>query len=108
MVVIIIGVAHRPNLGDLPDSLFPFKMKTESWTPTGSVLRANSRNQGNGFGKGKRKRMNITNQIYMGAEAAMSNALNEVSRPYGVKRLFIVFCAPLLLVLLFYGRHYVF
>jgi hypothetical protein len=52
--------------------------------------------------------MNITNQIYMGAEAAMSNALNEVSRPYGVKRLFIVFCAPLLLVLLFYGRHYVF
>jgi energy-converting hydrogenase Eha subunit F len=52
--------------------------------------------------------MNMTNQIYMVAEAAMSNALNEVSRPYGVKRFFIVFCAPLLLVLLFYGRHYVF
>jgi hypothetical protein len=62
----------------------------------------------NGFGKGKRKRMNITNQIYMGAEAAMSNALTEVSRPNGVKRLFIVFCVPLLLVVLFYGRHYVF
>jgi hypothetical protein len=52
--------------------------------------------------------MNITNQIYMGAEAAMSNALAEVSRPNGVKRLFIVFCAPLLLVVLFYGRHDVF
>ena len=42
--------------------------------------------------------MNITNQIYMGAEAAMSNALAGVSRPNGVKRLFIVLCAPLLLV----------
>jgi len=52
--------------------------------------------------------MNVTNQIYMGAEAAMSNALAEVSRPNGVKRLFIVFCAPLLLVVLFHGRHYVF
>jgi hypothetical protein len=52
--------------------------------------------------------MNITNQIYMGAEAAMSNALTEVSRPNGAKRLFIVFCVPLLLVVLFYGRHYVF
>jgi hypothetical protein len=56
----------------------------------------------------KRKRMNITNQIYMGAEAAMSNALAGVSRPNGVKKLFIVLCAPLLLVVLFYGRHYVF
>ena len=28
--------------------------------------------------------MNITNQIYMGAEAAMSNALAGVSRPNGV------------------------
>ena len=52
--------------------------------------------------------MNITNQIYMGAEAAMSDALAGVSRPNGVKRLFIVLCAPLLLVVLFYGRHYVF
>ena len=103
--MIIIGVAHRPNLGDLPDSLFPFKMKIESWTPTGSVLRANSRNQGKWVCKKERKPMNITNQIYMGAEAAMSNALAEVSRPNGVKRLFIVFCAPLLLVVLFYGRH---
>jgi hypothetical protein len=59
----------------------------------------------NGFGKGKRKRMNITDQIYMGAEAAMSNALAGVSRPSGVKRLFIVLCAPLLRVVLFYGRH---
>ena len=42
--------------------------------------------------------MNITNQIYVGAEAAMSNALAGVSRPNGVKRLFIVLCAPLLLV----------
>ena len=108
MVVIIIGVAHRPNLSDLPDFLFPFKMKTESWTPTGSVLRQIPETRESGFGKGKRKRMNMTSQIYMVAEAAMSNALNEVSRPYGVKRLFIVFCAPLLLVLLFYGRHYVF
>ena len=47
----------------------------------------------NGFGKGKRKRMNITDQIYMGAEAAMSNALAGVSRQNGVKRLFIVLCA---------------
>jgi len=52
--------------------------------------------------------MNITNQIYMGAEAAMSNALAGVSRPNGVKRLFIVLCAPLLLAVWFYVRHYVF
>jgi hypothetical protein len=52
--------------------------------------------------------MNIINQIYMGAEAVMSNALAGVGRPNGVKRLFIVLCAPLLLVILFYGRHYVF
>ena len=52
--------------------------------------------------------MNITNQIYVGVEAAMSNALAGVSRPNGVKRLFIVLCAPLLLVVLFYGRNYVF
>jgi len=52
--------------------------------------------------------MNITNQIYMGAEAAMSNTLAGVSRPNGVKRLFIVLFATLLLVALFYGRHYVF
>ena len=58
-----------------------------------------------GFGKGKRKRMNITDQIYMGAEAAMSNALAGVSRQNGVKRLFIVLCAPLLLAVLFYVRH---
>ena len=62
----------------------------------------------NGFGKGKRKRMNITDQIYMGAEAAMSKALAGVSRQNGVKRLFIVLCAPLLLAVLFYVRHYVF
>jgi hypothetical protein len=31
--------------------------------------------------------MNITNEIYMGAEAAMSNARTGVSRPNGVKRL---------------------
>ena len=47
--------------------------------------------------------MNITKQIYMGAEAAMSNALAGVSRPNGVKRLFIVLCVPLLLVVLFYA-----
>jgi hypothetical protein len=41
----------------------------------------------------------------MGAEAAMSNALAGVSRPDGVKRLFIVLCAPLLLAVLFYVRH---
>jgi hypothetical protein len=52
--------------------------------------------------------MNITNQIYMGAEAAMSDALAGASLPNGVKRLFIVLCAPLLFVVLFYGRHYVF
>jgi hypothetical protein len=52
--------------------------------------------------------MNITDQIYMGAEAAMSNALAGVSRQNGVKRLFIVLCAPLLLAVLFYVRHYVF
>jgi len=40
--------------------------------------------------------MNITNHIYLGAEAAMSMALAGASRPDGVKRLFIVFCAPLL------------
>jgi hypothetical protein len=44
----------------------------------------------------------------MGAEAAMSNAVAGVSRPNGVKRLFIVLCAPLLLVVLFYGRQHVF
>jgi hypothetical protein len=38
----------------------------------------------------------------------MSNALAGVSRPNGVKRLLIVLCAPLLLIVLFYGRHYVF
>ena len=64
--------------------------------------------RGNAFGKGKRKRMHITDQIYMGAEAAMSNALAGVSRPNGVKRLFIVLCAPLLLAVLFYVRNYVF
>ena len=58
--------------------------------------------------KKERDNMNITNQIYMGAEAAMSNALAGVSRPNGVKRLFIVLCAPLLLAVLFYVRHYVF
>ena len=52
--------------------------------------------------------MNITNQIYMGAEAAMSNALAGVSRPNGVNRLFIVLCAPLLLTVWFYVRQYVF
>jgi hypothetical protein len=52
--------------------------------------------------------MNITNQIYMGAEAAMSDALTGVSRPNGVNRLLIVFCAPLLLAVLFYVRHFVF
>ena len=52
--------------------------------------------------------MNITNQIYMGAEAAMSDALAGASRPNGVKRLFIVLCAPLVFVVLFCGRHYVF
>jgi hypothetical protein len=53
-----------------------------------------------------RKLMNITNHIYLGAEAAMSMALAGASRPDGVKRLFIVFCAPLLLVVLLHGRHY--
>ena len=55
MVVIIIGVAHRPNLSDLQDSLFPFKMKTEFWTPTESVPRANFRNQGKWVRKRKEK-----------------------------------------------------
>ena len=49
--------------------------------------------------------MNITNHLYLGAEAAMSIALDGVSRPGGVKRLFIVFLAPLLLVVLLRGRH---
>ena len=80
----IVGSVHRPYLGDLPDSTFPFKLKR---TPT---------------------RMNITNQIYMGAEAAMSNALAGVSRPNGVNRLCIVLCAPLLLAVWFYVRRYVF
>jgi hypothetical protein len=61
-----------------------------------------------GSEKEKRQCMNITNRIYMGAEAAMSNALAGVSRPNGVKRLFIVLCAPLLLAVLFYVRDYVF
>ena len=34
------------------------------------------------------------NQIYLGAEGAMSMALAGASRPDGVKRLFVVFCAP--------------
>jgi hypothetical protein len=50
--------------------------------------------------------MNITNHIYLGAEAAISMALAGASRPDGVKRLFIVFCAPLLLAVLLHGRHY--
>jgi len=44
--------------------------------------------------------MNITNHIYLGAEAAMSMALAGGVARTGVKRLFIVFCAPLLLVVL--------
>ena len=52
--------------------------------------------------------MNITNHIYLGAEAAMSIVLTGVSRPDGIKRLVIVFCAPLLLVVLLHGRHYLF
>ena len=35
--------------------------------------------------------MNITDHLYVGAEAAMSIALAGVSRPDGIKRLFIVF-----------------
>jgi hypothetical protein len=50
--------------------------------------------------------MNLTNRIYLGAEAAMSLALAGVSRPDGAQRLFIVFCAPLLLVVLSHGRHF--
>ena len=46
--------------------------------------------------------MSITNHLYLGAESAMSMALAEASRPEGVMRLFIVFCAPLLLVILFH------
>jgi hypothetical protein len=56
-----------------------------------------------------RNLMNITDHLYVGAEAAMSIVLAGVSRPDGIKRLFIVFCAPLLLVvLLLHGRHYLF
>lgn len=52
--------------------------------------------------------MNITDHLYVGAEAAMRIALAGVSRPDGNKRLFIVFCAPLLLVVLLHGRHCLF
>jgi hypothetical protein len=38
----------------------------------------------------------------------LCNALAGVSRQNGVKRLFIVLCARLLLAVLFYVRHYVF
>ena len=55
-----------------------------------------------------RKLMNITNHLFLGSEAAMSMALAGVSRPDGVRRLFIVFYAPLLLVVLFHGLHYLF
>jgi hypothetical protein len=48
--------------------------------------------------------INITHSIYLGAEAAMSMILAGASQPNGVKGLFIVFCAPLLLVVLFHGR----
>ena len=46
--------------------------------------------------------MSITNHLYLGAESAMGMALAEASRPEGVMRLFIVFCAPLLLAALFH------
>jgi hypothetical protein len=36
----------------------------------------------------------------------MSMALTGASRPDGAQRLFIVFCAPLLLVVLSRGRHF--
>jgi hypothetical protein len=49
--------------------------------------------------------MKITNQIYLGAEDAMSFALDGVSRPDGLMRLCIVFFAPLMLVLLLHGPH---
>jgi hypothetical protein len=49
------------------------------------------------------KLMNITNHLYLEAEAAMSMALAGASRPDGVKKLLIVFCAPLLLVVLLHG-----
>jgi hypothetical protein len=52
--------------------------------------------------------MNITNQLYLGAEAAMSMALVGMSRPDGTKRLFIIFFAPLLLVVWWHGRYYLF
>ena len=52
--------------------------------------------------------MNITNQLYLGAEAAMSMALVGMNRPDGMKRLLIIFFAPLLLVVLWHGRHYLF
>lgn len=51
--------------------------------------------------------MNITNRIYLEAEAAMRMARAGFSRPDGAARLIIVLCAPLLLVMLFHGRHYV-
>jgi hypothetical protein len=49
-----------------------------------------------------RKLMNLTNHLYLGAESALSMALAEASRPEGVRRLFIVLGAPLLLVALFH------
>ena len=76
--------------------------------PTGSVLRLNSRNRGKWVWKRKEETYEYNKPIYMGAEAAMSDALAGASRPNGVKRLFIVLCAPLLFVVLFCGRHYVF
>jgi len=52
--------------------------------------------------------MNITNRIYLEAEAVMSMALAGISRPDGGARLVIVLCAPLLLVVLFRERPYLF